>query len=124
MVDHGQVCSEKDNLTLKLEQLTEQHVSVTVRCNEFQRDLIQKTQANDYQEVQYKEVANKLALQHQSLTELQSHYAVLSQECVILKNEIKETKEQNKILAHEKWELGQEKAQLQGQLKQMSQLLK
>ena len=41
------------------------------------------------------------------------------QQLEIMKIEIKELREQNKLLAHEKWELGQEKAQLYGQLKQL-----
>jgi hypothetical protein len=34
-----------------------------------------------------------------------------------------ELREQNKLLAHEKWILGQEKAQLYGQLKQLQEIL-
>ena len=49
----------------------------------------------------------------------------MRQGCLILQKseaigaEIAELREQNKILAHEKWILGQEKAQLYGQLKQL-----
>lgn len=53
------------------------------------------------------------------MTELQAQHAGLSQQCVMLVTELKEAKEQAKVLAHEKWVLGQEKAQLQGQLKQL-----
>lgn len=39
-----------------------------------------------------------------------------------MKVDIKELRDQNKLLAHEKWELGQEKAQLYGQLKKIESL--
>jgi hypothetical protein len=35
------------------------------------------------------------------------------------RSEINELREQNKLLAHEKWILGQEKAQFYGQMKQL-----
>lgn len=40
-----------------------------------------------------------------------------------LKRSEKRLGEQNQLVAREKWELGQEKAQLLGQLKQMGQML-
>ena len=44
---------------------------------------------------------------------------MLLQQAEIVKNELAELRDQNKLLAHEKWILGQEKAQLFGQLKQL-----
>ena len=41
------------------------------------------------------------------------------QQSEITNDEIKELRKQNKTLANEKWELGQEKARLYGQLKQV-----
>lgn len=43
----------------------------------------------------------------------------LGEQCRIITLKNKELREQNKLLVHEKWELGQEKAQLYGQLKQL-----
>ena len=57
--------------------------------------------------------------QKKSYCELQIQHAVVLQKSEILKTELKEALEQNKVLAHEKWMLGQEKAQLYGQLKQL-----
>lgn len=49
---------------------------------------------------------------------LQSQNAVLTQQVALIKKELEEVSQQNKMLAHDKWILGQEKAQLFGQLKQ------
>ena len=44
---------------------------------------------------------------------------VTNPQLVALKVEVNDKAEQNKVLAHEKWVLGQEKAQLYGQIKQI-----
>jgi hypothetical protein len=44
----------------------------------------------------------------------------LNLQLATLQKELIETSQQNKIVAHDKWILGQEKAQLFGQLKQVT----
>lgn len=66
---------------------------------------------------------NKLNEQSANMIEQQKELAVLSQQKLISNNEINELKEKNKFLAQEKWELAQEKAQCEGQLKQMQKML-
>src|SRR3990167_8257986 len=44
-----------------------------------------------------------------NLHELQTQYVMLLQQSEIMKAEIKDLREQNKLLAHEKWELEQKK---------------
>jgi hypothetical protein len=59
-----------------------------------------------------------------ALTKLQTQNAVLSQQIVTIKVELENVAKENKILAQDKWTLGQEKAQLFGQLKQAASALR
>ena len=54
------------------------------------------------------------------MIELQTQHALTKQQLETEKLKSKEIGEQNKTLASEKWQLGQEKAQLYGQLKQFN----
>jgi hypothetical protein len=45
--------------------------------------------------------------------------ALLSQQLSTAEKQLNEISHQNKLLAHEKWQLGQEAAQLMGQLKKI-----
>ena len=54
-----------------------------------------------------------------SISQLQKQIALLSQQLSTAENQLDEIRQQNKLLAHEKWQLGQEAAQLIGQLKKI-----
>lgn len=54
---------------------------------------------------------------------LKTQNAILSQQMAVMKTELDNITEQNKVLAHDKWMLGQEKAQLAGQVKQLQSIL-
>jgi predicted nuclease with TOPRIM domain len=47
----------------------------------------------------------------------------LTQQLVDAKQFMNDIKDQNKLLTHEKWELAQEKSQLQGQMKQLQKMI-
>jgi hypothetical protein len=68
---------------------------------------------------QFQLIQTKHDEQNQSLADLKIQHAMLLQQGETVKNELAELRDQNKLLAHEKWILGQEKAQLGGQLKQL-----
>ena len=61
----------------------------------------------------------KFEEQSKRFAELQANYAVLIQQFDTANADIKELRQQSRALANEKWELGQEKARLYGQLKQV-----
>lgn len=71
------------------------------------------------------EVAQKkLEEQSRMIISLNKQEAVLSLRASHLSDELNELKSQNKILAHDKWEIMQEKAQLEGQLQQLQPTIK
>lgn len=111
---------ENENLRTQLDTIGAQHETITIRLNDTLNELARKTQDQQHWQKQYQGLSEKWDTQNKLLIELQTQHAVLSQHLLILKAELKEISEQNKVLGHEKWILGQEKAQLYGQLKQLS----
>ncbi len=86
---------------------------------EANKSLVQQTNTQQHWQKQYENLQAKLEEQTKQNVELKTQQAVLSQQVVITKTELDEITAQNKALAHEKWFLGQEKAQLFGRLKQL-----
>ena len=82
-------------------------------------DLAKRTQDQQHWQRQYEALQIKQDQQNQLFVELQSTHAVALQQLSSIQAELQEIREQNKAMAHEKWILGQEKAQLYGQLKQL-----
>jgi chromosome segregation ATPase len=116
---YQQTYFERDNLQTQFDKLTVQHESLTTRHAETLNELVTKTQGLQHWQGQYQALLAKGDEQTQLLLEVQTQQAVLVQQLATAKVELKDVREQNKVLAHEKWMLGQEKAQLFGQLKQL-----
>ncbi len=110
---------EKNNLKTQFADLNEKHDSISMRLIEVLNELAKKTQDQQHWQDQFQSLQAKYDVKNKSYIELKTHHVVLSQQSETMKAELKELREQNKLLAHEKWELGQEKAQLFGQLKQL-----
>ena len=55
--------------------------------------------------------------------EVQNQVALLTQELTTTRQQLEDTMLQNKNLAHEKWVIGQEKAQLLGKFEQLEQTM-
>ena len=55
--------------------------------------------------------------------ELKAQNTILSQQMITMKTELDDSAAQNKMLAHDKWILGQENAQMVGQIKQLQSIL-
>ena len=114
-----QVYFERDSLETQLDKLETQHESVTARLTKTLNELSKKEEAQKHWQDQYNILTTKFDEQNKVFTELQTQHALLLQQSEIIKAELKEIRQQNKVLANEKWELGQEKAKLYGQLKQV-----
>lgn len=117
--ENYQLVFEKDSLKTQLDKLYERHDSTNTRLADVLNELGRQTQEQQHWQEQFKVLQTKYDEQNKSFLELQTQYFILSQESKTMKLELKEIHDQNKLLAHEKWELGQEKAQLYGQLKQL-----
>jgi chromosome segregation ATPase len=119
-----QLCFENGILESKIYKI-ELHTEVlTLKLNEAQEALSQEKSTAEHWKTQYKDVYTQWQEQFKRNTELHADQAVLQHQVDALNATLTETNSKNSILAHEKWILGQEKAQLFGQLKQMESALK
>ncbi|CAN5464638.1 DNA-binding protein [soil metagenome] len=114
-----QASFENNRLKIQLSKLENQHGSMINRLTDALNELAKQTQAQQHWQEQYNTLLVKSDEQVKPLHELQTRCAVLAQQLETTKTELEELRENNKLLAHEKWALGQEKAQLHGQLKQL-----
>ena len=116
---HQHATFENDNLKIQLHKIEDQYESQTTRLTDALGEVIKKTQDAEHWQNQFQVLQIKYDEQNKNHIELQTQQAVLSQQLVKLQSELKEMREQNSVLAHEKLVLGQEKAQLYGQFKQL-----
>ncbi|MFZ2316109.1 MAG: DNA-binding protein [Gammaproteobacteria bacterium] len=103
--------------------LTSQNETIKSRWDLAQKEVIQHSHAEQHWRNQCQKTQEKLDEQNASLISLQTQMAVLSQKLSDAQGTLKEVSEQNKFLAHEKWILGQENAQLIGQLTQLEKVI-
>jgi chromosome segregation ATPase len=122
--ENQELIFERDNLKKQLDTLNEKHKSTNAHLTDALNELGRKTQDQQHWQEQLQTFQVKYDAHNKSFHEIQTQHAVLLQQIEMMKAEINELHEHNKLLAHEKWELGQEKAQLCGQLKQLESLVK
>jgi hypothetical protein len=111
---------ENKNLKTDLHKLNTQYELTTTRLDVAKNELAKTTQNL----AQLHALQIKFDEQNKILVELKTQYALTFQQLESEKLKSKEISEQNKALASEKWILGQEKAQLYGQLKQFGSAFK
>ena len=110
---------EKTSLQAQLDKITAHDETTSAKLMETHQSLVQQTNTQQHWQVQYEDLEVKWEEQTKLNVELKMQQAVLSQKIAITTTELEEITAQNKVLAHDKWFLGQEKAQLFGQLKQL-----
>jgi chromosome segregation ATPase len=110
---------EKDSLKEKLAKIEEQYQSQTIEFSQAQTELVRKSQDVEYLSKQWLEVQQKYEAQSKILIDAQTQEAVSSQQVLQLQKDLKELRDQNQVLAYEKLVLTQEKAQIDGQFKQL-----
>jgi DNA repair exonuclease SbcCD ATPase subunit len=96
----------------KLENQQQQLIDVEKAKNEH-------LQTSLHWQNQYKENQQSLDGKTTQLIDIQAEAKILSQQVLDTRQSLNDVLDQNKLLGHEKWILAQEKAQLEGQLKQM-----
>ena len=89
---------------------------------ELQAAKIEYQQASQHWEKQFHEVKNTLEDKSSQFINVQTENKVLLQQLQESKQSIKDQVDQNKLLGQDKWMLAQEKAHLEGQLKQMQKI--
>lgn len=100
------------------DQLTVLHEAIKPRLDQAEKEILQHATGEQHWQNQYQKTQEKLNEQHTLIINLQSQLAVLKQKYSDIQSELNEVSEQNKFLTNERWVLGQENAQLLGQLKQ------
>ncbi|MEO8963788.1 MAG: hypothetical protein ABI370_03870 [Gammaproteobacteria bacterium] len=121
---YDQISFENDASKIDYEELKNQLHKFQEKYSSFEKELNENIQAKNHWQSQFQEMQQKINDKTVSFVELQKENAVLSQQLYSSQNQVKELNDQNKSLALEKWELGQEKSQLEGQLKQVDRFLK
>lgn len=110
---------ENNHSKTQLEKLTVQYESVMTELIDARHTILKKTEAEEHWKAQCHSIETQYNEKTSLFLELEKEQLVLSKQLEFVNEEVKEICEQNKMLAHEKWILGQEKAQLYGQLKQL-----
>lgn len=113
--------SQDDNAVLEKQnhQLTAKVDSTHQALEKLQKneiDLLSEAKLLQQQHHQLRSDYEKTAVQ---LSEHAKQIVILVEQLSSMKIEVQHLKDQNKLLAHEKWEIGQEKAQLEGQVRQI-----
>lgn len=115
---YQQATFENNNIKAQLDTLHSQQASTTSQLTDALSELAKKTQDQQHWQERFFTLQSKHEQQNQSLLELHTQHAVLMQQSETTTKALNELRDQHTVLAHEKWILGQEKAQLYGQLKQ------
>jgi hypothetical protein len=93
------------------------------QCENIEKTKNEHLQASQHWQNQYKETQIMLNNKINQLIDIQAENKLLSQQLANTQQVSADTQDQNKMLNHDKWVLGQEKAQLEGQLKQMQKII-
>lgn len=116
---HHQVGFERNGLKAQLDELNVQRGTITVHLTEALAKLSKTEEAQKHWQNQHSALIAKFDEQNKLFVELQAKHAMLLQQLETINAELKDMRQQNKTLANDKWALGQEKARLYGQLKQI-----
>lgn len=113
-----QAMLENDVLKMQQIKLEIQSELLMTRLTEALNELAKKTQEQSDCQNQLQTLQAKQEEQAQSLIELKTQNGILLKQTETMNTDCHHLREQNQLLSHEKWTLGQEKAQLMGQLVQ------
>ena len=115
---HAELQSLQKNTHVELAKITKNFEAVSAELIVANNAVVQKTESQQHWQSQFEKIDTARNEQSKIMIDLQTQNSLLNLQLEILKKELVDASQQNKILAHDKWILGQEKAQLFGQLKQ------
>lgn len=115
--------SEYETLRATLENSVLKNDILVTKVAEISAELAKNTGSTHHLKIEHDNLSLQLKNHTTTISEMTTTNALLAQENAALKILVEEVKEQNKGLANEKWILGQEKAQISGQLKQVGAML-
>ena len=117
---HNELQSLHKNTQAELIKVTKSFESVFAELIIANNTVVQKTESQQHWKLQFEKSDTSREEQLKSTMDLQTQNSVLNVQLATFQKELIEASQQNKILAHDKWILDQEKAQLFGQLKQVT----
>lgn len=120
---YDQLKSAQDNLQMQLQQMTLHNERYLIDLMEVKSTLAKTATSEQHWQTQHENIVVKFEEQTKVTVELKAQNVISSQKITAMKMELDHLTEQNKILAHDKWMIGQEKAQLAGQVKQLQSIL-
>lgn len=116
---YNQSCYEKENLHAQHEAILSENTTLQSTLRVTEKEKIQALQAQEDWQSQCQIAKAKIDEQYVVLVELQKQVAVFTEKIKTSQEQLQKIETQNKLLANEKWVLGEEKAQLIGQIKQL-----
>lgn len=116
-----QLTFEKGSLQAQLDKMTTHYETTSEKLIEEKQIVVQVRSENEAVKNQLGTTNKKLEGLAEDIITLKTECAIKAQEITIIKEKLEEITEHNRILAQEKWELGQEKAKILGQFKQLNQ---
>jgi chromosome segregation ATPase len=105
------------------EQTVYQLEQVTISLGETEKAKNEYLHVSQHWQQQYAELQKILNDKTNQLIDVQSETKSLLQQLKEVKSNLSDSQDQNKLLSHERWVLAQEKAQFEGQLKQMQKMI-
>jgi chromosome segregation ATPase len=117
--------SKQENVTLRddNEQLNRRIESTESALKMIEMNYQEANRLSHHWQQQHQQASQQLPALQASLNEHVTQHALIQQQLTTTIEMLAESKDQLKILAREKWEIAEEKAQLEGQLKQMQQMV-
>lgn len=108
----------------KQQHQTQQYIEkLSDKAEQLEKENIEFKQKSQYWQDQCKSIEIKLANKLAEMISLQSDNKNLNQKISDIQQLLRDVENQNKLLANDKWNLAQEKAQIEGQLKQMQKMI-
>lgn len=104
---------------VKLDDLERQYKAMADKAQQTEAALTASQQTNTHLEKQLEQAHSHLDAKTIKLIDAESSVKFLTQQMEQIKEAMRDLQDQNKLLAHEKWVVSQEHAQLLGQMKQL-----
>jgi chromosome segregation ATPase len=117
--EHEQICHEKESMQKLYDQLVREIDKMRDGLLLTEKERGENLQAKQHWQSQCELLQQKADEQTNIIIDSQKQIAVLSEQLCSAKSNLDKLTGQNQSMAHEKWIIIQEKAQLEGQLKQL-----
>jgi len=120
---YDQLLTGQNNLQAQLEKTLQHDEKITSELTALQAEYAKKTASEHHWKTQHESISLKWEEQMKFAAELRTENTVFSQKLTAMKMDVDYHCEQSKMLANDKWIIGQEKAQLLGQVRQLQAVL-